>query len=97
MDRPSGLRIEAAVVRPDAVTITVDGTAVAAIPGESVASALLAAGLRRLGTSFRAGTPRGAFCFMGVCQECLVRIDGRPAQACLVRVEDGMKIALGRL
>ena len=94
----SGLRIEAGVERPRAVTITVDGRAVTAAPGETVAAALLAAGIRHLGDSFRGGTPRGAFCFMGVCQECLVRIDGRqPVQACLVPVEDGMKIALGRL
>src|SRR5579871_4288200 len=96
MNPPSGLRIEAGVERPASVTITVDGRPVPAIPGESVAAALLAAGIRRLGASFRAGGPRGAFCFMGVCQECLVRIDGRPVQACTTPVCAGMTIALAR-
>ena len=40
----------------------------------------------------RTGSPRGAFCMMGVCQECLVRIDGMLRQACLTPVEDGMRV-----
>ena len=40
----------------------------------------------------RTGSPRGAFCMMGVCQECLVRIDGVLRQACLTPVEDGMRV-----
>ena len=36
---------------------------------------------------------RGApYCMMGVCQECLVRVDGVLHQACLTRVEDGMRV-----
>jgi predicted molibdopterin-dependent oxidoreductase YjgC len=78
-----------------AVTIVVDGRAVRAQAGQSLAAALLAAGIVALRESPRAGDPRGAFCFMGVCQECVVRVDGRAAQACLVRVSDGLAVSLG--
>jgi sarcosine oxidase subunit alpha len=90
------LRVGGAVERPRTVTFRVDGSEVAAHAGECVAAALLAAGIKCLGRSARADTPRGAFCFMGVCQECLVRIDGAPAQACITPVRDGMVIYLGR-
>ena len=60
----------------------------------SVAGALLEAGILRLRSSPRNGAPRGAFCFMGVCQECAILIDGRVQQACLVRPQAGMRISL---
>ena len=90
----AGLRIDN---RPDAdrITIAVDGQAIACRPGETVATALLAAGYLRLRASPREGAPRGAFCMMGVCQECAIRIDDRVQQACLVRVRPGLRIELG--
>jgi aerobic-type carbon monoxide dehydrogenase small subunit (CoxS/CutS family) len=48
----------------------------------------------RLRDSPRDGTPRGALCFMGVCQECVVRIDGATVQACLVPVRAGLDVRL---
>lgn len=92
----NGIRIRGVLERPDTVTLQVDGTPITAHAGESVAAALLAAGIRRLGESPLAGAPRGAFCYMGVCQECLVRIGGIPAQACITPARDGMVIQLGR-
>lgn len=89
------LRIAASVARAPAIEILVDGRRVTAYPGESVAAALLAAGIRTLRHSPRNGAPRGAFCLMGVCQECVVHIDGRLAQACLEPVATGMRVALG--
>ncbi|MDH3659092.1 MAG: (2Fe-2S)-binding protein [Alphaproteobacteria bacterium] len=76
---------------PTVVTIDVDGQTIDAQPGLSVAAALLRAGIRTLRHS-PAGSPRGAFCMMGVCQECLVEIDDVRRQACLVAVEAGMRI-----
>ena len=72
----------------------VDGVAVAAHAGESLAAALLAAGVLRLRDSPRQVAPRGALCFMGVCQECVVRVNGATVQACLVRVAAGMDVRL---
>ncbi len=78
------------------VTLIVDGEPVQALAGQSVAAALLGAGFRFLRRSPRAGAPRGAFCMMGVCQECLVRIGGETVQSCLAEVADGMAVRLDR-
>ena len=77
------------------VVIRVDGEPVPCFAGESVAAALLAAGRRDLRTSPGAGEPRGAFCLMGACQECAIRIDGRLQPACLVEVRDGLAVECG--
>ena len=74
--------------------IMVDGTAVAAVPGQSVASALMAAGVLLLRRSRRDGAPRGAFCLSGVCQECIVRIDDAAVLACQVPVRPALAVAL---
>jgi predicted molibdopterin-dependent oxidoreductase YjgC len=89
------IRIEGSVDRGSAVEVMVDGRAVEAFLGESVAAALYAAGVRELRKSPTAGAPRGMFCLMGVCQECVVRIDGRLVPACQEPVRAGMTIELG--
>jgi hypothetical protein len=70
----------------------VDGQPVEARVGETVAAALMAAGFLQLRRSPGAGTARGAFCLMGVCQECVALVDGILRQTCLVLVEEGMAI-----
>jgi predicted molibdopterin-dependent oxidoreductase YjgC len=76
-----------------AVTIEMDGTALTAREGESVAAALLAAGIGHTRTTPVGGRARLPYCMMGVCFDCLVEIDGVPnRQACLVQVKDGMKV-----
>ncbi|HRK23450.1 MAG TPA: (2Fe-2S)-binding protein [Beijerinckiaceae bacterium] len=78
------------------VTITVDGQAVMAAEGDTVAAALLANGITRFRRSPTSASPRGPFCAMGVCFECLVTIDGEPnRQACLIPVRDGMQVVTG--
>lgn len=89
------LRISAVAERPPAVTITVDGKPLCAYPGESLAAALLAGGTHTLRSSPRTRQARGAFCFMGVCQECLVYLDGRRVLACQTPVHAGMVIRTG--
>lgn len=81
--------------KPDPVEITVDGRPVRAFAGQSVAVALYAAGIVQLRRSPRDGTPRGMFCLIGVCQECVVRVDGRVVEACREPVRDGLVISLG--
>ena len=74
------------------VTIRVDGQPVAAHEGEMLAAAMMAAGVHRLRRSPNAGTPRGAFCLMGICQECLVRVGGEIRQSCMVSVVPGLEV-----
>jgi D-hydroxyproline dehydrogenase subunit gamma len=77
---------------PETVTILLDGVPVRGVAGASVASLLLAAGVQALRRSPRAGAPRGAFCLMGVCQECVLLVDGVLRQACLVPARDGLAV-----
>ena len=69
-----------------------NGSEIRCRAGETIASALLCAGRLELRRSPRAGGPRGAWCMMGVCQECLVRVDGVVRQACLTPVASGMRV-----
>ena len=84
-------------VAGETVTITVDGAPVRANAGDTVAAALLAAGYDHCRTTPVSGAPRAPYCMMGVCFDCLVTIDGvGNRQGCLVRVRDGMAVALQR-
>jgi predicted molibdopterin-dependent oxidoreductase YjgC len=76
-----------------AVTVSVDGKIVTASATDSVAVALIAAGIAPFRTTAVSGAPRAPYCMMGGCFDCLVSIDGVGSrQACLVRVRDGMRI-----
>lgn len=75
------------------VTLMVDGERITARDGDTVVTALLAAGRTTIRRSAVSGAPRAPFCQMGVCFECLVEIDGvADRQACLVPVQDGMTV-----
>lgn len=79
------------------VGITVDGRPVAARAGETVASALLAAGVKACRTTAVSGAPRAPYCMMGVCFDCLVTVDGvGNRQGCLTVVRDGMAVETQR-
>ncbi|MDB5523959.1 MAG: hypothetical protein JWM58_1722 [Rhizobium sp.] len=67
-------------------TIEFDGRKIVARHGESLAASLTAAGVKSFRTT-AGGVDRGMFCGMGVCQDCLVEVDGRPNQrACMTKV-----------
>jgi predicted molibdopterin-dependent oxidoreductase YjgC len=76
------------------LTIYLDGEPVSARAGDSVAVALLAHGVRATRRHPVSGEPRGPYCMMGACYECLAVVDGRSGvQTCLTEVHDGMRIA----
>lgn len=76
------------------ITLEVDGKAIRARTGDSVAAAMLAAGIGPCRTTAVSGSPRAPYCLMGVCFDCLVSIDGVGGrQACLVPVREGMQVA----
>jgi len=87
------MRLKHPNMRPvEPVRITFDGTEIEALPGETVAAALAAADIVAVRET-RSHAPRGPFCGMGVCFDCLVTIDGRPSQrACLTKVAAGMDV-----
>jgi hypothetical protein len=81
--------------RPQSRTwrIQLDDEELSVQDGQTVAAVLLAAGRRAFRTTARGNQPRGYFCGMGVCFDCLMQIDDRPnVRACQTLVRDGMRV-----
>ncbi len=77
----------------DALGFTLDGRAMTARAGDTVAAALLANGVEACRQTPVSGAPRGPYCMMGICFECLVVIDGvGNRQGCLIPLQQGMRI-----
>jgi predicted molibdopterin-dependent oxidoreductase YjgC len=75
------------------IALTVDGQRIEVRDGDSVAAAMLAAGLLQSRTTPVSGAPRAPYCMMGVCFDCLMEIDGVGSrQACLMPARDGMVV-----
>jgi predicted molibdopterin-dependent oxidoreductase YjgC len=77
----------------ETVSLKIDGKPIHARAGDTVAGAMLAAGVDRFRTTPVTESPRAPYCLMGVCFDCLVTIDGVGSrQACLVPVREGMAV-----
>lgn len=86
-------RLDDAFDRGTRIDILVDGHRVPAFIGETVAAALLAAGTRALRQTVRRSAPRGLYCGIGVCFDCVMTVDGRPnVRTCQIEVRPGMRI-----
>jgi predicted molibdopterin-dependent oxidoreductase YjgC len=89
-----GQRIDAGAARGERITFTVDDDTVEAFEGETIAAALLAAGRRSLRRTWLTGAPRGLFCCMGICFECVVEVDGEMnVPSCVTLVKPGMRVS----
>lgn len=78
------------------ISLTFDGQPLTAEPGQSVGAALTGAGVKSWRSTRAAGKPRGLFCGIGVCFDCLLTIDGVPNQrACLAPAREGMQLESG--
>lgn len=76
---------------PGQVTVTVNGSPIAVLPGTTVAVAMTIAG-QACRTSVN-GEPRGPLCGMGICFECRVSINGQPhRRSCQILCEPGMEV-----
>ncbi len=79
------------------VHITVDGQPLTGAEGQSIAGVMMANGIRSWRTTARTDSPRGIFCGIGVCFDCLVCVDGvRDVRACQRRACDGDVVELQR-
>ena len=76
------------------VTVQIEGAELQVPEGITVAAAILGhARHKSCRCSFVSGEKRAPFCFIGVCHECLMEINGKPnQQTCLTQVRDGMII-----
>jgi sarcosine oxidase subunit alpha len=89
LDPQPGERID----RTRTLTFTFDGKKVSAYAGDTVASALYAAGQRTFSRSFKYHRRRGLLCASGQCPNCICAIDGNPGvRACTEPVRDGIAV-----
>lgn len=72
--------------------IRFDGQTLLVPTGETLAAALLLSGVDAFRATPATGRPRGPFCMMGACYDCLVQIDGETRQACMIRVSEGLEV-----
>lgn len=84
---PTGVR------RGPPITWHFEGRSVTAYPGETIATALLAEGTRTLRRTRVGDRPRGLFCAIGACHDCLVTVDGvGPVRACRTPATTGANV-----
>ena len=75
------------------VKIDVDGQILEALEGEPIAAALAANGIKTLRRTLKRKEPRGIFCAVGQCTDCVMTVDGIPnTRTCVTRVREGMQI-----
>ena len=75
------------------VTIYFDGRPLEAVEGEPIAAALLSNGVRAFRRTVRLNEPRGVFCAIGRCTDCMMIVDGQPnVRTCVTPVREGMRL-----
>jgi len=78
------------------IMLTLEGRPVEAQQGDTLLTALLAAGAGHLRESEFGDGPRAGFCLMGACQDCWVMVEGRGrVRACTTLAEQGMEVRRG--
>ncbi|MCM8768631.1 MAG: (2Fe-2S)-binding protein [Candidatus Omnitrophica bacterium] len=82
-DRPAGKKVD----------IFVDGRKVEAYEGEPIAAALWAAGIKKFRYTRKEKQPRGYFCGLGRCTDCVMTVDGvANVRTCITPVKGGMVV-----
>lgn len=70
------------------------GQSIQAYHNETIASALIANGIRIFGYHPRNGSPLGIFCANGQCSQCMVIADGKPVKSCMELAREGIHVEL---
>ncbi len=79
------------------VTFQFDGKTLTGYERDTIASALLANGIRTLRRHEHSGAPRGIYCNIGHCFECRVTVNGTPnVRACITPIEENMIVESGK-
>lgn len=80
------------------ITFTFDGKTYEGLEGDTIASALLANGMRTLRHHEHSGTNRGIYCNIGHCFECRVTVDETTnVRACLTPIQANMVVESGKV
>jgi sarcosine oxidase subunit alpha len=81
------------IYRDRRLSFSFDGKLVEALEGDTIGSALYAAGQRTFSRSFKYHRRRGLLCCAGQCPNCLVQVDDAPGvRACTEPVREGMRV-----
>ena len=75
------------------ITFTYDGTPITGYEGEPIAIALEAAGIMIHHYTKKNHEPRGIFCAIGRCTDCVMVVDGKPnVRTCITPLKEGMDV-----
>ena len=75
------------------VSFTFDGRELKGYEGEPVAAALKAAGVMVHRYTAKQHKPRGVFCAIGRCTDCVMIVDGKPnIRTCITPLREGMNV-----
>ena len=89
----SGMFVRRHASPAETVTIHLDGEAIAAPRGGTLAAVLLSRGVLATGTAPASGAARGPYCMIGTCFGCLIEIEGAgDRRACLTPVREGLRV-----
>lgn len=87
------LRIQRGIQRDKSFEIVVDGQPIEAFPGETIAAVLIASGKRTFRHTAKKQQPRGLFCGIGLCHECLMVVNGVPnTRVCQTLATPGCRV-----
>ncbi len=83
------LKIEEAPV----ITFYYNNAPLQAKQGDTIAAALLSCGIRVFRKTAKNGSPRGVYCGIGQCTDCVVVVNGEPnIRSCVTLVEENMRV-----
>lgn len=75
------------------VTFTYNGAKMQGLEGEPIATALRANGVMAHRYTAKTHEPRGVFCAIGRCTDCVMVVDGKPnVRTCITPLVEGMKV-----
>lgn len=75
------------------VHFSYDGNDMTGYDGEPIASALRAAGVMVHRHTKKRDEPRGIFCAIGRCTDCVMIVDGKPnIRTCITPLKEGMQV-----
>jgi len=79
------------------ITVKVDGVEIEAYEGETIASALVSAGIKVFRNTKKLKEPRRIFCAVGRCTDCAMTVDEKTnVRTCITIIKEGMEIQTQR-
>jgi predicted molibdopterin-dependent oxidoreductase YjgC len=76
-----------------AIEFTCDGRTLVGLEGEPISVALKNAGVMVHRYTKKEHKPRGVFCSIGRCTDCVMVVDGKPnVRTCVTPLKEGMKV-----